>query len=286
MLGQKIKIYLWHTYEHLFAPDGRPDIGFFSYALTASNHAILRFPQHVETVREVVSHLEEKPQTLPSGGKMTARRFLQLGLCLGGGGGIEQMHYLLESPWVGEGESKRLSFDFLVSAEAMSSFETNPMYAVMHESIYCSGKGHSSNWSAGRRLDPRFDHKKALANGEPIMFFGEHTFDWMYEDYDKLRGLKDAAMLIGAKKDWGKLYDSAKLKACSVPTAAAMYYDDVYVERLLSEETAAMIGSGPGGVETKVWVTNEYQHSGIRDDGYKILDKLLGMVGGTINVPS
>lgn len=118
------------------------------------------------------------------------------------------------------------------------------------------------------------------------MFFGEHTFDWMYDDYAALRGLKDVAHLLGSKKDWGRLYDTEALKACKVPTAAVMYYDDVYVERLLSEETAAMIGSAPGGVGMKVFVTNEYQHSGIRDDGHKILDKLLGMVRGTENVPS
>ena len=31
-----------------------------------------------------------------------------------------------------------------------------------------------------------------------------------------------------------------------VPTAAAMYYDDIYVERLLSEQTAALVGSEGG----------------------------------------
>ena len=40
------------------------------------------------------------------------------------------------------------------------------------------------------------------------------------------------------------------------------------------------------GTPMKVWVTNEYQHSGIRDDGYKILDQLLGMLDGTVPVPS
>jgi hypothetical protein len=27
----------------------------------------------------------------------------------------------------------------------------------------------------------------------------------------------------------------------------------------------------------KVWITNEYQHSGLRDDGARIFTKLLGM---------
>lgn len=36
----------------------------------------------------------------------------------------------------------------------------------------------------------------------------------------------------------------------------------------------------------KVWVTNRYQHSGLREDGDKILDTLLGMVRGEIELPS
>ncbi len=34
-------------------------------------------------------------------------------------------------------------------------------------------------------------------------------------------------------------------------------------------ETAALVGS-KGGTRMKLWVTNEYQHSGIRDDGYRV----------------
>jgi hypothetical protein len=59
----------------------------------------------------------------------------------------------------------------------------------------------------------------------------------------------------------------------------------MYVERILSEQTAALIGSS-GGTPIKVWVTNEYQHSGIRDDGYKILHTLLAMLDGTVQIPS
>ncbi|CAD7947694.1 unnamed protein product [Amoebophrya sp. A25] len=56
------------------------------------------------------------------------------------------------------------------------------------------------------------------------------------------------------------------------PTCAAVvYYDDMYVERELSEETAAQI---PG---IRLWVTNEYHHSGLLDDGFVLLDRLLAM---------
>ena len=101
-----------------------------------------------------------------------------------------------------------------------------------------------------------------------------------------LTTLQACADKLAAKKDWPSLYNPEALRNTSVPTAAAMYYDDIYVDRLLSEQTAALVGSAPGATPIKVWVTNEYQHSVIRDDGFVILDRLLGMLDGTLPVPS
>jgi hypothetical protein len=48
----------------------------------------------------------------------------------------------------------------------------------------------------------------------------------------------------------------------------------MYVERTFSEETAQEIRG------IKLWITNEYQHNGLRADGEVILDRLLAMVRG------
>jgi hypothetical protein len=70
---------------------------------------------------------------------LTSRRLLLVGLCLGGGGGFETLHYLLENPWQATlpggkgGSTRKLSFEFLKAVEAQSSFETSPMYAIGHE---------------------------------------------------------------------------------------------------------------------------------------------------------
>lgn len=44
----------------------------------------------------------------------------------------------------------------------------------------------------------------------------------------------------------------------------------------LAQDTARQIQG------IRQWVTNEYPHSGIRDDGGRILERLLGMVRGSI----
>ena len=64
-----------------------------------------------------------------------------------------------------------------------------------------------------------------------------------------------------------------------MPVAALISYDDIYVERAFSEETADLLGA-------KVWVTNEFQHSGLRDCPARVFDTLLAMTKGEVALPS
>jgi hypothetical protein len=48
----------------------------------------------------------------------------------------------------------------------------------------------------------------------------------------------------------------------------------MYVERAFSEETAAII---PG---CRTWVTNEYEHNGLRAAGDAVLGRLIAMARG------
>ena len=75
---------------------------------------------------------------------------------------------------------------------------------------------------------------------------------------------------------WPRLYDKEVLRQNTVPVAAAMYYNDMYVDRLLSEETASIFK----GIH--VWATSEYEHNGLRADGEKVLGRLIDLVRGAI----
>ena len=73
------------------------------------------------------------------------------------------------------------------------------------------------------------------------------------------------------------LYDVECLRQNRVPVAAAVYYyDDMYVHREFSEETARIVPN------IKLWVTNEHEHNGLRADGDGVLDRLLKMVHGEL----
>eukprot|EP00922_Rhytidocystis_sp_ex-Travisia-forbesii_P046074 GHVS01068727.1.p1 GENE.GHVS01068727.1~~GHVS01068727.1.p1 ORF type:complete len:467 (+),score=85.41 GHVS01068727.1:505-1905(+) len=168
-----------------------------------------------------------------------------------------------------------LSYQFLRAVENLQNFEVNPLYVLLHESIYCNGPGKCTNWSAHRTLQANTD----VYHQHPL-FTGEMVFPWMFDDYERLRPMKEVAEMIAQKTDWTKLYDIQQLQRNTVPCAAVAYYDDMYVDLKASEEAAEQIAN------LRLWVTNEYQHSGLRDDGYSILGKLLWMVRGAVTIPS
>ena len=220
-----------------------------------------RLPDDAERVREIVQHLETNDVRLPDGDRLTARRFRQRGMALGASDGAEKLHYLVEHPFV-DGE---LDMRF-VRAAFENGFETNPLYAVLHEPCYCQGE--APRWSAARILDelPEF-----ALDADPVLLTGEMVYPWMFDEYRELRPLKEAAEILAAKDDWPPLYDPAALVRNTVPCAAAIYYDDMYVVREFSEQTA-------GGIRgLRVWVTNEFEHDGLRVDE-RVLDRLLELV--------
>jgi pimeloyl-ACP methyl ester carboxylesterase len=231
-----------------------------------------RYPEDVARARETVDYLTSHEVNLPSGGRLSPRRFQQLGMAFGASTGFEQVHYLLEEAFLQGAAGREIGYTFLRGFENSLRFETNPIYAILHESIYCEGV--ASNWSAERvrKEYPEFE----LTVDQPVFFTGEMVYPWMFDEYKYLRPLKEAAEILAAYEGWVHLYDKSVLQSNSVPCIAVMYYNDMYVERTLSEETARNIRG------IKLWVTNEYEHDALRADGEKLLGRLLGMLHGEI----
>jgi hypothetical protein len=154
--------------------------------------------------------------------------------------------------------------------ENLQAYDTNPLFAILHESIYC--QGFAARWSAARirREFPEFE----LRPGAPVYFTGEMIYPWMFDEYRHLRPLRVAADLLAEDASWPTLYDPAVLRANTVPVAAAIYYDDMYVDRDFSVQTAAAIRG------SKVWITNEYAHNALRADGEVVFGRLLEMACG------
>ncbi|WP_329586596.1 alpha/beta hydrolase [Streptomyces sp. NBC_01362] len=231
-----------------------------------------RYPQDVEHAREITTHLLEHP-TDSAGHRLTAEGFQSLGIMLGGGSGSHQLHYLLENAFVRTPHGTELSDTFQEAVRMASSFAGHPLYALLHEAIYGQDE-RPTDWSAERvRAEfPQFDAAAALKGDGPVLFTGESIHPWHFEVDPALRPLRETAGLLAARTDWAPLYDTERLAANQVPVAAAVYHDDMYVDTEHALRTAASIR----GLRT--WVTDEYEHDGLRAGGPRVLDRLLALV--------
>ena len=231
-----------------------------------------QYPEDADLVRRIATYLTEHSVVLPDGQPLTVEMFQSIGRMLGAGSGAHEMHYLLEGAFIQDGE---LSDEFRYKVLSMMSYASGPLYAVLHEACYANGS--ATRWSAQRvRAEfAAFDAAAALADGSPVLFTGEMVYPWIVDGDPVLRPLREAADLL-AERDWPPLYDPARLAANEVPVAAAIYYDDMYVPRQFSVPTAETITG------LRPWITSEYEHDGLRVSNGNVLDRLIGIVRGTL----
>ena len=246
-----------------------------TFAAVARRAAVLRdrHPAAEDRARRVVSVLARGETTLPTGEPLSPRRFQMLGQLLGTARGPDALWYLLEDA-LDPRHPDRLTDSFLSTAGALLSFASAPLYAAVHESIYCQD-GRPSAWAAQRVRDALGGLDPATRAGD-FPWTGEAIWPWLFDTDPALVALGPAARALAAATDWGPLYDPAVLAANDVPVAAAVYLDDVYVDPGFSLETAAAVRG------LRPWVTNAHQHSGLRDDGEAVLDRLLALARGEV----
>jgi pimeloyl-ACP methyl ester carboxylesterase len=226
-----------------------------------------QFPQAQELCQRIADHLLENEEFLPNGQRFTVEQFQQIGINFGMSDTFLPTYYLLENALVEINGKPQLRYEFLNSMLMEQGFQTNPIYAILHESIYC--QGFASNWSAQRVRQTRDEFN--YQPGQPFYFTGEMVFPWMFDQYVCLKPLKKAAELLAEKEDWTPLYNAEQLANNKVPVSCAVYADDMFVEMDISRETLANIPNA------KAWITNEYEHNGLRADGERVLDKLIAM---------
>ncbi|WP_433253768.1 alpha/beta fold hydrolase [Streptosporangium sp. CA-135522] len=222
-----------------------------------------RYPGDSARLDAIAAHLRREKVLLPDGDLLTVRRLQTMGLCLGMSDGPQYLHWVLEEAWNGD----RLSDLFLYEVMMATGFVGNPLYAVLHESVYAQGA--ATAWSAHRLLPEEF-----AEDAEPLLPVGEMIYPWMFDEIAALRPFRGAAEILAAASDWPALYDPVRLAANRVPVAAVVYYDDMYVDEELSMRTARTVGN------VRTWVTNELEHDGVRASGALVLARLMDMVGG------
>jgi pimeloyl-ACP methyl ester carboxylesterase len=233
-----------------------------------------RYPDDVEQAQRVASYLAAHDVRRPDGAPLSVEAFQSAGAMLGRSDGSHALHYLLENPFTADETS--LSDAFLYAVMGELSFAAGPLYALLHEPSYA--QGFATRWAAQRvRAEfGQFDPEQAIAGTAPLYFTGEMIYPWMIDADPVLRPLREAASILAERDDWPPLYDPTRLAANDVPAAAAVYYNDMYVDREFSIQTAEAIR----GLRT--WVTSEYEHDGLRVSNGTVLNHLIEMCRGNI----
>lgn len=242
------------------SPVGRPPDEVYAATwrrIIGKNRAYFeRYPDDRARVREILQRLEGEDVRLPTGERLSPRRFRQMGMWLGDSAGQELLHHVIELPFG--------SPAFRYDAEAGAvRWGRNPIYATLHESSYADG--FPTRWSAARTMPDEVETEG--------WFTAEHVFPWMWEDCAGLQSQREVAHVL-AEHPWPKLYDADRLGRNEVPVAATIYVDDAYVESALAIETAGLIRG------LRLWITNEYEHNGLRADGERVVGRLIDRVKG------
>ena len=233
------------------------------------------FPWAEQRIREIAHHLDHSDERLPTGERLSSRRFRTIGIDLGRGSGFYSLAYLLEDPFHEVRGEKRLKRDFLARVGSGVSFEAGPLYAAIHESIYGGvGGQHVTGWAAHRVREDiaGFEEDADPQGADPFYLTGEHIFPWQFDEDPALKEFKDPAEELAGHEWASSPYDEAALARATATAAAAVYVDDVFVPYEYSMDTAHAYR------DLRPHITNKFQHDGIRWAGGAIFAELHGKI--------
>ncbi|KAG6919040.1 hypothetical protein DXG01_009750 [Tephrocybe rancida] len=217
-----------------------------------------KYPGDIKRVRDILAYIDANRVTLPNGGTLTPSRFLQLGLKFGGSGGIDAVHQIVFRAANDLSLFGKLSYRLLQNIEHEQPFDSNPLYAILHEPLYCQGR--PSNWSAERVIKEYPQHSwgymKTQDNQSPI-------FIDMMDDYSGLRALKGVSQLLAEYSDWPQLYDLEQLAKNTVKVTAA-----TFVDFDLAQATASAVKN------LEQYISNQHQHDALSKETQVVIEKL------------
>ena len=221
------------------------------------------FPWVQRRIEEIIAHLDNSDERLHTGERLSSLRFRTIGTDLGRGTGFDGLAYLLEEPFRTVRGEKVLRDDFLWGIGERVSFAEAPLYAAIHESIYAGSGGQASTqWSAHR---VREEFPEFAESGTWLT--GEHISPWQFDEDPALQAFKEGAHGLAERE-----FTAPYALADAPTTAAAIYLDDIFVPLEESLAAAAHLG------DLRPWVTNEYQHNGIGENGAEVMGKLFALI--------
>ena len=239
-----------------------------------------KYPEDQAKVRVILDYLLKQESTtgrvaLPDGGLLSAERFMQLGILFGAHGGLDTVHDLVLTAANDLELFHFLTRPTLSKIAAQGFFDNHPIYAVLHEPIYCQG-GVTPNWAA-ESVVKSCAHFDVRSKSEDVFFTGEMVFKHNFKEYPDLVALAPAANLLAMTSDWSPLYNIEQLMRNEVPVYSSTYIDDMYVDFQFAEETAGLVKG------CKTFVTNVLYHDASRSKCEELMKALFALKEDSID---
>lgn len=226
---------------------------------------------------------ENKRQAVPAG-KLTAKGFMTMGRHFGRGKpGRDWVHSVVNSfadDIEREGEiSNEAIAEFLKLNGTGFKLHLRPLYAAVHELIYCTGPGVASEWAA-QRLGRQRKNFRWLEDGfefakseDTLYFSGEMIYQFMLKDAgEELEPFIKPADVLARSTQWSELYDEEQLRQTTVPVKALIYPNDMFLDFGFSTEAAKRIRSCE-----QLPVANHWIHASIKTNTAEVCDVLFDL---------
>ncbi|KAI0482825.1 alpha/beta-hydrolase [Xylariaceae sp. FL0804] len=246
-----------------------------------------KFPEDVATVKWLAGKIMEiggeGGVPLPAGGFLTVQRFLTLGIHLGMSGGIDTLHGLVIK-MKADLDQFGVFTRYTLSSLEQDGFDTNPIYALLHEPCWCYGPGVVSKWAAERVGNNLAQYQWLRADwpgpqslgDKPLYFSGEMIYPFYFDTHAELMKIFLTAHILANYDQWAPLYDIEQLSRNEVPVYAACY-NDMYVDADMARVTASRIRG------IKVYETNVLFHNALRSNPDEVFRQLLALRDDTID---
>ncbi|KAK4165691.1 proline iminopeptidase [Cladorrhinum sp. PSN259] len=234
-----------------------------------------KYPEDVERVKAIARQRLQSGSApkLPGGGAFTLDRLLGLGMSFGLHGGLDAVHSIILRLFSDLSVQGDFTASTLMAFEKQVPLDCNPIYAILHEPIYCTKPGQVANHAAFRagQSIQQYSWLKGQGAAGPLYFSGEMIYPSYYDSYPELRCIKEAAEILAKKDDWPELYSEEQLQRNDVPVYAVSFVDDMYVDFEFARETARTVKG------IKVYETNQLYHNALRARSDEVIHQLFKM---------
>ncbi|KAF6746774.1 alpha/beta-hydrolase [Ephemerocybe angulata] len=230
-----------------------------------------KYPADIARIRKIAAYLDSNDVVLPNGTTLSITVLQLLGMSFGAKGGIDNVHQIIFRVAQDLEIFGKLSYKTLHMIEQEHGFDENPLYAILQEPIYCQGA--PARWAAKRAFESEtqfsWNHVKSLSDSEPLYLLGETMLPEMYDSFAGLRPWKEVAHILAEDDNWTPPFDLEQLAKNEVKVSAVTYYDDMYVDFDLAQDTARRVKN------VEQYITNQHGHDGLRQDASDVIGKLI-----------